>query len=201
VLVAAPPIQSFPSGSAGIWYFFSAPYNYSADTMTQLLGPLNTSTTSTPNGPRSHVYYWNPTLLEYVLDPTPQADYLHLGLGYWLFAFENVSITVKGTLPTGQNVPVQLLKGWNAIGVPNLNPIAVSSLVFTNPLGGTLTFDQAAGPVFNLISPTMFGWNGTSYIGVTSSTSGTTLASTMQPWQAYWIYANQPTTVLIPTGN
>jgi hypothetical protein len=200
VLTAVPPVFTFPTGTI---QFFSTPYDYSALTMTQLLGPLNTSTTSTPNGTRSHVFYWSPTLLQYIEDPTPPADSVKLGLGYWVETFESIPFAQGlGPRPTATTVSISLAPGWNAIGVPSLSPVNVSALTFPNPANNsTLTFAEASGPEGNLVSPVLFGWNGSAYFSVIASSGGTVTPTTMQPWQAYWIFANSSCSVNIPTGN
>lgn len=201
VLTVTPPAITL---AAGALYYFSSPYDYSALSISQIFGPLNTSTTGTPNGTRSHLFYWSPTLLEYLTDPTPPANTIQLGYGYWIQAFENIPIAANlGPRPTIQSISVRLYKGWNAIGVPSLLPINVSALNFQNPAGGTLTFDQASSVAFNLVSPTLYGWDSTAnaYITLHSATVSPIGNTALKEWQGYWIYANVPCTILIPTGN
>jgi Tol biopolymer transport system component len=188
------PVHVFPSG----YNFFSVPYDYSAAgvTIDEVFGTLNTGSRSAPSAGsnRSHLFVWSPVLLQYVLDPTPPADGLHLGQGYWVYLNAQTEITRTGNLPTTVTIPVGLHQGWNMIGVPSLTPISASRLTFsTGTGGGSITFAQASSNTYHLVSPTMYGYSGGSYFTV----SGT---GTFQPWQSYWIYAFTETTILIPTG-
>ncbi len=191
------PIHVFGAG----YNFFSVPYDYAAAgiSFNQLFGPLNLGTFSPfkpnpSNANRSHVFVWNPVLVQYVLDPAPPADGPHLGQGYWVFLHSPSEVTVAGNAPTTATIPVGLQRGWNQIGVPSLTAITTGRLSFANPAGGAaITFANATGSTYHLVSPTLYGYNGSSYFTVTA-------ASQMQPWQSYWIYAFADTTIEIPTG-
>lgn len=190
-----PPVHVFPAGMN----FFSTPYNYASIGVgfDQLLGTLNTGTRASPSpgSNRSHIYVWSPLLVQYVLDPQAPADGLHLGQGYWVYLTANRPVTVAGADPSAAAgaVSVVLQPGWNMIGVPSLTAVPVSGLTFLNPsTGGRLTFNQATTGS-RLISPVLYSYNGTSYDSVTA-------ASSLQPWQAYWVYAFTTTTVQIPTS-
>jgi len=194
-LTHVPPIHTINQGTVA---FFSTPYNYAGVSLDTLFGPLNTSTTSTPNGTRSDVKYYRPSpFLDYVTVTS-----LDIRFGYWIKAYETINIpSGLGTLPTGVSVNVPLQSGWNAIGVPSLSAVNVSALTVQPSAGGVpITFDQAASATFSILYATMYGYNGTAYTPVTSG-SGAGATHTLQPWQGYWIYAYQPCTLIIPTGN
>jgi len=167
--------------------FFSVPYNYSAAGVgfDALFGTLNTGTLSMPSpsdSNRSHIYVYDPAQLQYVLDPTPPAD----------------AVTATASTAGTPTIAVALRAGWNMIGVPSLQSISVSGvsgLHFPNATGGgTLDFATASSSTYRLISGTMYGYTGSGYVPLTAG-------GTMAPWQAYWIYAYNDTTVLIPTGS
>lgn len=188
------PMHVFGSG----YSFFSTPYDYAAAgvSINTIFGSLNTGTSASPSpgSNRSHLFVWSPPLLQYVLDPTPPADGIHLGQGYWVYLQKPAEVTVAGNLPTTTTIPVGLKLGWNMIGVPSLTPISVSRLAFGNAAGGgTISFKDASSSSYHLVSPTLYGYNGTGYVSLTSGGS-------LQPWQAYWIYAFADTTILLPTG-
>ncbi len=179
--------------------FFSVPYNYGAAGVgfDALLGSLNSGTVGAPSAGsnRSHIYVYDPTQLQYVLDPTPPADALRLGQGYWVYLLASHAVTTAAPVASVPNIGVGLKAGWNMIGVPSLQAVSVSGLHFANAAGGgTLDFATAASNTYRLVSGTLYGYNGSSYVPVTAG-------GTMQPWQAYWIYVYADTTVLIPTGS
>ena len=80
------------------------------------------------------------------------------------------------------------------IGVPSLSAISLSNVTFNNPsTNATVTFAQAAS-TYKLISSPLYGYTtGGGYYQVAAGAS-------LQPWQAYWIYAFSPTTIEMPTG-
>ena len=190
-----PPIHLYPAGLN----FISAPYDYSGTSLDDIFGKLN------PGGNRSHVAVWQPTLSNYVLDPTPPADALHLGQGYWVRLTTATGPRFIGTAPTSTTIAVQLNPSWNMIGVPSLNPINVADLTFANPQAGgqPISFADASGVADHLVDPVLYRYDPTTntYQGVvaTTSSAGDPRQTQLQPWQAYWIRAYVPTTVNIPT--
>ena len=184
-----PALHTFAAGLN----FLSAPYDYSSVSFDTLFGNLNTAPAgTTPNGNRSHVAVWNPLTSAYAVDPSFPADSLRLGTGYWIFLKNPVSFTAQGGTPTTPTVSVSLHPFWNQIGVPNVNGIKVSALLFDNGHGGTITFADAVSSRYNVVSPTLYRFDGSSYQVVTA-------ADTLLPYQAYWIKANVDATLLMPT--
>ena len=185
-----PPLHTFAAGLN----FLSTPYDYSTIGFDSVFGNLNTSPSgTTPNGNRSHVAVWNPLNNAYALDPTPPADTLRLGVGYWIYLRNPVSLTQQGASPTGATVPVTLHPFWNQIGVPSTTGIPVSSLKFDNGQGGMITFAQAVSNQYHLVSPTLYRYDGAGYQPVTAT-------DTLQPWQAYWVKVYTAATIEIPTS-
>jgi len=194
--LAPAPIHVFPAGLN----FFSVPYNYSAAGVSfdSLLGPLNSGTISAPSSGsnRSHIYVYDPSQLQYILDPTPPADAPRLGQGYWVYLLNAHAVTAAAPVAGTSTISVALKAGWNMIGVPSVKPISVSGvsgLQFPNAAGGgNLDFAAASSSMVRLISGTLYGYNGTGYVPITAG-------GTLAPYQSYWIYAYVNTTVLIPT--
>ena len=194
------PLHVFPAGLN----FFSVPYDFASAGVTTdgLFGPLNTGTFLTnppvynpPTANRSHLFVYRPELLQYVVDPTPPADGLHLGQGYWVYLRNGREVNFAATPPAASVISVGLRRGWNMIGVPSTTAVNLSRLSFSNPAGtGPITFDQAASSTYRIVSPTLYGYNqgSNAYYPVTSG-------GALQPWQAYWIYAFVDSTVQIPT--
>ena len=184
-----PALHTFAAGLN----FLSAPYDYSSVSFDTLFGNLNTAPAgTTPNGNRSHVAVWNPVTSAYAVDPSFPADSFRLGSGYWIFLKNPVSFTTQGGTPTTPTVSVSLHPFWNQIGVPNVNGIKVSALQFDNGHGGTITFADAVSSRYNVVSPTLYRFDGSGYQVVTA-------ADTLLPYQAYWIKANVDATLLMPT--
>ncbi|MEO7718360.1 MAG: carboxypeptidase-like regulatory domain-containing protein, partial [Capsulimonas sp.] len=168
--------------TAGL-HMISSPYDYSGASLDSLFGTN-----------RSKLVIWQPKLLQYVLDPTPPADGLHPGYGYWIRLPNAVDITVAGTKPTGSSVPIALYPFWNQIGNPGTGQVPITSLKFLNPLTNTqLTYAQASSAQYNLISPTIYGYD--------PQTNAYVKVTTLEPWQGYWIKAYSNTTVSIPIIN
>ena len=185
----APPIFTFSAGLK----FLSTPYDYSSLGFDALFGILNTAPAGTlPNGNRTHVAVWDPTVGQYALDPNAPADSLRLGIGYWVFLKNPVPVTVQGAAPTAPFVPVTLHPSWNQIGVPNTKGVPVSSLMFDNGAGSMITFATAASSQYHVVSPTLYSFDGIGYQPVTQS-------SVLQPWTAYWIKVFSNATIEIPT--
>ncbi len=193
--LALAPIHVFGAGLN----FFSVPYNFGGAGVgfDALLGTFYGNDKNAPNAGsnRSHIYVYDPSQLQYVLDPTPPADALRLGQGYWVYLLAPHAVTTAAPPSGTSTVAIGLKMGWNMIGVPSLQPISVSGvsgLHFANGTGGgSLDFATAASSTYRLVSGTLYGFNGSSYVPVTAN-------GTLQPWQAYWIYAYVNTTVLIP---
>jgi len=184
-----PPVYTFPAGLQ----FVSTPYDYSALGFDGLFGILNTAPSgTTPNGNRTHVAVWDPTVPRYALDPDAPADSLRLGVGYWVFIKNAVPVTVQGGTPSAPFVPVALHPAWNQIGVPNIKGVPVSNLMFDNGTGGMISFATAASSQYHVVSPTLYSYDGSGYQPVTQS-------SVLQPWKAYWIKVFSNATIEIPT--
>ncbi len=65
--------------------------------------------------------------------------------------------------------------------------------MFDNGAGGKITFAQAVGSQYHLVSPTLYRFDGVDYQPVVAG-------DTLQPWQAYWIKVFVDATLEIPTG-
>ena len=187
----APVLFTFPAGLQ----FVSTPYDYSALGFDALFGALNTAPTgTTPNGNRSHVAVWDPTVSQYALDPAAPADSLKLGVGYWVFLKNAVNVTQQGATPTAAFVPVALHPSWNQIGVPRTTAVSVADLQFDNGAGGKISYASAASSQYAIIpsGTAIYSFDGASYQPVSQ-------AGTLQPWKAYWIRVNVNATLEIPT--
>ena len=156
------------------------PYSYSGTDLTipEVLTGMVTSTGAAAYA----VAAWNPLTETYSLTPASPANVPALGQGYWA----RFSSTLDGNLitagtPAGAvSTGIGLAPGWNMVGDPYLGAVDISNLQFTTA-AGTYTFSNAVNN--GLISSTLFGYNGSGYVGYTSG-------SALQPWAGYWIYSN-----------
>ena len=180
-----PALHTFTAGVQ----FFSTPYDYSAIGFNGLFGAVGVN--------RTNVAVWNPVIGAYALDPNPPADTLRLGVGYWIDLRNATAITQQGATPTAAYVAVPLGQGWNQIGVPNPSSagVPISSLKFDNGAGGMISFQQASGSQYNLITRPLYEYISPSYQALSPNDA----TGTLMPWMGYWIYANAPATLEIPT--
>ena len=175
-----PALHTFPAGLN----FLSLPFDYTGSSFDTIFGALAVN--------RSHVAVWDPTAGVYALDPTPPADAIRLGVGYWIYLKTPVVLSQPGATPTG-SVSVALHPFWNQIGVPSASGITASSLSFNT--GGTVqSFATASSSLNHVVLPTLYRYDGSAYQPVAAT-------DTLQPYTAYWIKVFVDTTVLIPTGH
>ncbi|HOK53640.1 MAG TPA: hypothetical protein PKV43_04200, partial [Armatimonadota bacterium] len=135
---------------------------------------------------------WNPTLTSnYKYEMYPRTPPFAPGRAYWVKFPSTTTVTVTGEVPdpTGR-YRIGLVNGWNQIGGPFESPVAVSSLMVEKGNDEPVTFAQAwaSGIVGKVI------WRYTPNTGYTEATS-------LAPWEGYWIKCNAPDgAVLIVPG-
>ena len=179
--------------------FFSTPYDYSGLGFDGLFGTLNSSAGgSDPKGNRSRVAVWDPVAAVYKLDPTPPADTIRLGQGYWVFLKNAVPVTQQGTNAPSGFVPQPLNPTWNMIGVPNPSGVAVSSLMFDNGAGGKITYADASTSRYAILTPGVT--NIYRYDSASNTYQPVSDSAVLSPWNAYWLRVRVPATLEIPTG-
>lgn len=173
--VSAAPF-AWPTFSAGL-QMISVPYSYPGVPLDTLFGYSGVT-----------LAVWLPASGYYAVTPTPPANQITLGQGYWARFPEGVSIIQAGTpAPTTQNFDIPLAQGWNMIGDPFLVSVPVTSLRFDN---GTETFGEAVTGPTPLIGPNVWG-----YLPAENQYA---VASALAPEQGYWIFAFENTDVQVP---
>lgn len=136
------------------------------------------------SSPSARLIAWSPDVNSYLFYPTPPADTLRPGAGYWV----NFSVPAyphyDGALVSAGPFTLPLGAGWNLIGDPFPAPAALSSVTAN---GAALS----AGAV----SPNLYRYDTPSgqYVAVSAANG------TLQPYAGYWIYAPQPVTLSIPS--
>jgi hypothetical protein len=119
----------------------------------------------------------------YVLSPTAPANTLVPGQGYWARFTTATNLLGVGTAVNSANsFPIALTTGWNLIGVPRTSGVTASSLSVTSS-GQSYTFAAAVNAT--LISNTLYTYQ----VGDTQYEVLSGVNATLQPYDAYWIYA------------
>lgn len=168
----------------------SAPYEYSGAgdfaTLFGLTAPLA--------GTGHNLVVWSPTQSTYLYYPAAPADTFHLGQGYWTKLPASAYIRRLGAPAPPGPFHITLQQGWNQIGDPfgrnvTLSDIQVSSpATASSPNPGSASIGQSS-----LVALPLYAYS-------TSSNSYISLGAgdQIQPWQGYWIFANQPAVLTVP---
>lgn len=177
---------------AGTLQMISAPYDYtSAGDFTQVFGlslPLTQS--------QANLLSFSPTQNQYISYPAAPADTLHLGQGYWARLPMNSQLRRIGTpAATGQSFSINVQPGWNLIGDPFTQSVQVGSIQVAVPATTAAPNPGSTGigqtglvslPLYTYVSA---GAN--PYVQLNTGDS-------LQPYIGYWLFANQPATLIMP---
>jgi hypothetical protein len=191
VALAITTIHTFTAGLQMI----SAPYDYSGQSLASILVGDYDGTDMQSNV----VATWNPLTGAYVKTPTAPADTLHVGIGYWArFGATGGALIYAGTTETSYQIVLQ--PGWNMIGNPFTSSISLGNLKFYDSRGqgdpnnnnSPYSFAQASGAGgLNLISPYLYTYSQSTeaYSLIALGASSGAVASTLDPYQGYWVEA------------
>ena len=159
----------------------SSPYTYSTGSDFETLFGLSSVVTTTP----TRLIAWLPSSDAYVFYPTPPANTLTPGTGYWAAFGAPAYPHYEGT-PVSTTTPFSLAvaAGWNLIGDPFPAAVPLSSVTVS---GTPLALSSAA-------SPTLYTYSTASGQYVTLSAA----SDSLQPYAGYWLYATQNATLTIP---
>jgi hypothetical protein len=124
----------------------------------------------------------------YPITPTPPANEIIAGQGYWVRFPINVAVTLQGT-PTPTNTPfvIPLHAGWNMVGDPFPFTVPLSSLTFNKE---SKSFSSAISGSSPLIGSSVYSYN--------SSTNAYVTANTLSPSVGYWVFAYSATDLDVP---
>lgn len=168
----------------------SAPYEYSgAGDFAALFG-----LTSPLTGTGHNLAVWSPTQNTYLYYPTAPTDTFHLGQGYWTALPTDSYIRRIGTSAPSGLFHISLQQGWNQIGDPFLRNVTVSDIQVSSPATASSS-DPASSPIgqSSLVSVPLYAYSTDSHAYMSLAAS-----DQIQPWQGYWIYANQPAVLTVP---
>jgi hypothetical protein len=171
--LSLPALTSYPAGLQ----FISLPESCPGVALNQIFNYNNVT-----------LAVWDPASNLYDLTPQSPADGIVAGQGYWMRLPQAVTIYQQGALaPTNAPFVISLKPGWNMVGDPFENPVAISTLTFGS---GNLSFSNAVGGSAPLIGSTVWGYD--------SSANKYAADSTLNPGQGYWVFAYAATTLSVP---
>ncbi len=135
---------------------------------------------------------WEPSLADsYKYEMYPKTPPFAPGRGYWIKLPSTIVATVTGEVPDPSgSYRIGLVQGWNQIGCPYESPVAVSSIMVEKENFEPVKFAEAWST--GIVGKTVWKYD---------STAGYTEATTIDPWEGYWIKCNSPNgAVLIVPG-
>lgn len=164
--------------------FFSMPYDYPNASLDGLFGYSGVRLAA-----------WRPDLLQYVLNPTPNADRAHIGQGYWARFPRAVTVTAKGNAADAHaDFGIGLGVGWNSIGDPFPAVVPVAGLKLD--VGGQI-FAFADAVQAGLIDGTLYRYDASlksgqgDYVAVGAG-------DVIAPGQGLWLHASRPLNLIVP---
>lgn len=167
--------------SAGL-QMISAPKDFSRVSLGQALDGIHPT-----------LAVWDPTLLQYALTPTAPADALRPGQGYWVKFAQSTNLLDLGTAtPTDHSFQLTLHRGWNMIGNPFPASLPLSSVTLQAAAGGSSSLPGAVGS--GVVGTSLY----TFPAGATDYQTVSTADGSLEPYQGYWLYAAQDSTLLLP---
>ena len=183
-IITPPDTHTYPSGLAII----SAPDDYS-----NLVDDSDYSLANIFSQSGIKLAVWDPTSSVYAITPTPLANTLVPGKGYWVRFTASTSLLGSG-VPTDSTVPsvVTLAAGWNLIGSPSYLVAIASIDVASGPIGGSEPFANAVSG--GVVNGTLYAYQATDtlYEAVNPATDS------LSPHLGYWLYAFQPCSLIYP---
>ena len=144
--VAISPVHVYSPGLQ----MFSAPYEYNGQSISSILV-----------GNYGKFAVWQAAVGAYALTPTPPADTIHLGVGYWgRFGTATGLVAVGAPATTANPFPISLNPLWNMIGDPYgvAIPFNSTNLLVVDTNGQEHTFVDASSPAVHLVSPILYTW-------------------------------------------
>lgn len=117
----------------------------------------------------------------------PSFIFRNPGNGYWLRVLQDVTVNLEGIqVDTTQPYEVTVGGGWNIIGNPRLNPVALKDIQVRQGDGQALSWANAVKA--RLVQDSLFGYN---------QSTGYEVKDTLQPWLGYWMRCLTPTGVTL----
>jgi hypothetical protein len=158
-------------------------------------------------GAAGSLYRWNPEkvnpgapLFKYVqydpITPDPFLSEIEVGAGYWLYNSTETNLIFPGdasALPTDEAVRIILREGWNQIGNPFPYTLYLRDVTIVDKLLRIMSFREAGNR--RILQPTAFRYDTETQQYDWASTVETSL---LNPYEGFWVYANEEVTAIIP---
>ncbi len=130
----------------------------------------------------------------YVRFPTPPADAVYLGRGYFVRFDQSTDFTQPGTpAPADQPFPIILDKpGWWLIGTP---------FPFKVDWTRTRVMNRATGQTLPLRDAALQGWMSDTLFALNQYATGYVTSIFMEPFKGYWVYVQAPQGVILSIDN
>jgi len=186
-LVGPPPASDFATSPAGWfragWNLISVPISPVAPDANSVFNELREA----GNVIENNLYAYEGAYLLYPSD----FNEIELGKAYWLYLTTGAQETVAGTAATG-SVQIALANGWNLVGHPFKEPVALASCSVSNG-STTLTMEEAVNAGW--LQVPFYYYDGASYKLLALDTSGDD--QYLRPWYGYWVLTYQSNLTLI----
>jgi hypothetical protein len=173
---------------------FSVPFDYtnSGLSLSQIFGYAN---------PKLAV--WNTGISQYAITPTPPANTITLGQGYWAW-IPGLAVLAPGGSAASPSSPfsITLKPGWNMIGDPFISPVNIADFEVFDSHGNGFSWANATKAGVHMVSPTLYSYNTATgqydphYVGSTVGKPAD-LNPTLNPYVGYWIEAFTTTALQI----
>ncbi len=130
----------------------------------------------------------------YVRFPTPPADAVYLGRGYFVKFDQSTDFTQPGTpAPTDQPFSIILDKpGWWLIGTP---------FPFKVDWTRTRVTNRATGQTLSLRDASLQGWMSDTLFALNQYATGYVTSIFMEPFKGYWVYVQASQGVILSIDN
>lgn len=187
-LTLSPPQFTF---TPNVLQMVSAPYEYAnAGDFATLFG-----LTAPLTGTGYNLVSWSPTQSTYQYYPTAPADTFHIGQGYWTALPTASYIRRLGVAAPPGPFRISLQPGWNQIGDPFRRNITLANIQVSAPSTVSVPDPPAPSPIgqSGLVAVPLYSYSpGTGYAPLGAGDQ-------IEPWHGYWIYANQPAVLTVPS--
>lgn len=109
------------------------------------------------------------------------------GQAYWWRVLQDTTLNIQGILPpSNQPYEVPLGPGWNLVGSPRLNSVALSHLQVQQGENPPVSWAEAVAQ--RLMQNSLFSYD---------QSAGYLAQTTLEPWQGYWMRCLAPNGVIL----
>jgi hypothetical protein len=120
-----------------------------------------------------------------------------LSEAFWLVASTPIQVDLDGVLAgPAQPKEIRLSEGWNSVANPFNFPVQFGGIQVRTPEGPADVGSVEAG---RYVRPRFWVWDDATSNNITDGAYNMVaeLSSTWEPWAGYWVYAEEPVTILV----